>query len=158
MTEVALVRWPADHERASQLSTAGAPLLYLIGADDDPPDVEGCLADWVRLPGDSRDIDRRVAILEQRAGLHTAPPRLDENGLLHFRGRTVTLLPCEARVAAVLIERFGSIVSDDDLAAEAGTDDLTGVGRMSPLRTKLREAGLTLRRSRCRGYQLVSSR
>ena len=158
MAEVVLVRWPAEYERASQLLTAGAPLLYLIGGDDDPPDVEGCLADWVRLPGDSRDIDRRVAILEQRAALHTAPPRLDDNGLLHYRGRTVSLLPGEARLATVLIERFGSTVSDDDLAPRTGMDDTAGVGRISPFRTKLRDAGLTLRRSRCRGYQLVASR
>ena len=67
-------------------------MLYLVGADDDPPMPTTCLEDWVRLPGDDRDLHARVAVLELRAAAHDAPPRVDDHGRLHYRGRLLALL------------------------------------------------------------------
>ena len=88
-------------------------MLYLVRADDDPPIPTGCLEDWVRIPGDDRDLHARLAALELRAALHQAPPFVDDDDRLHYRGRIIPLTSNEARLAAVLAARFGAVVPDE---------------------------------------------
>ena len=66
MAEVVAIRWPEEHEEAAHLVSAGVAVLYLVRADDDPPIPSGCLEDWVRIPGDDRDLHARLAALELR--------------------------------------------------------------------------------------------
>jgi DNA-binding response OmpR family regulator len=134
-------------------------VLYLVGPDDDPPVPTTCLEDWVRVPGDDRDLNTRVDALKMRATAHDAPPRIDEQGRLHYRGRLLTLHPAEARLAGVLVERFGDVVADRELA-EVTTGSKDGAAgpslrsQMTQLRSHVRDVGLSLHRIRRRGYKL----
>jgi len=155
MHEVVAIRWPEEAEDAARLATAGVAVLYLVREADDPPIPTGCLEDWVRIPGDDRDVHARLAALERRAMLHHSPPFVDDDGRLHHRGSIVALNPKEARLAAAFSARFGTDVSDDALldavseGPEAPASSLRGeVGR---LRSRLREVNLAIHRTR-RGY------
>jgi hypothetical protein len=151
MAEVMLVRWPEDGNEGLRLASSGVAVLYLIHGDDDPPTPTTCLEDWVRLPGDERDLRARVAALELRSLEHNSPPRVDADGRLHYRGR-VTLLPTDnVELARVLTERFGDVVPDDDLPASARPALRP---TMTQLRAELRTIGLSLRRVRRTGYRL----
>jgi DNA-binding response OmpR family regulator len=160
MAEVVMVRWPQERAKASRLADAGIALLYLVTGDDDPPPIASCLADWVRIPGDERDLDARLAALERRATAHQAPPHVDAAGCLHYRGAVVHLLPHEARLAAVLCDRFGEDVADEALRDEgevtAGEAARTLRTEMTRLRTRLRPVGLSVHRIRGCGYRLQS--
>ncbi|MDQ6696475.1 MAG: helix-turn-helix domain-containing protein [Actinomycetota bacterium] len=158
VAEVVMLRWPEERVRAKELADAGVAVLYLLKEETDPPTPRSCLEDWVRMPGDERDLRARLAALELRAAAHQRPPFVDELGRLHHDGTLLALSPVEARLAAVLIERFGEVVADTVLAEHAGD------GRPPPstslradvarLRSTLRAANLGLRRVRGRGYLL----
>lgn len=160
MTEVMIIRWPDGEEDGARLSRAGVAVLYLVGPDDDPPTLTTCLEDWIRTPGDDRDLSARVAALEVRAMTHNLPPRVDDDGRLHYRGRLLALRPAEARLAARLAAQFGQAVPDSTL--EAVIVDLVEQGRTPPalrteisqLRSLLRPLDLVVRRVPRRGYVL----
>jgi hypothetical protein len=156
--EVRLVRWPEEGELGRGLAGAGDAVLYLVDGDGDPPAPGGCLEDWVRLPGDHRDVAARVAALELRALVHHAPPRVDEKGDLHYGGNVVPLPPGEARVARVLAVRFGEVVPDGDLVVALDAAD-PSLGRLvTRLRARLRTVNLFLFRRRRQGYVLRDAR
>ena len=160
MTEVVLIRWPEDEADGARLVRAGVAVLYLIGPEDDPPSPTTCLEDWMRVPGDDRDLSARVAALEARATLHHLPPRVDDQGRLHFRGRLLRLAPVDAQLARTLAEHFDQVVTDGDLVA--GLDELTDPDTppialrtgVAQLRAQLRPLGLMIRRVPRRGYVL----
>lgn len=158
MAEVVMVRWPDERAKASRLAEAGVALLYLVNGDDEPPPIATCLADWVRIPGDERDLGARLAALERRATAHQAPPYVYAAGCLHYRGAVVHLLPHEARLAAVLTDRFGEVVADEALRDQGevttGESARTLRTEMTHLRTRLRPIGLSVQRTRGRGYRL----
>ncbi len=60
MAEVVIVRWPEEGAEGARLAEEGVAVLYLVGANDDPPMPMTCLEDWVRLPGDDRDLHARA--------------------------------------------------------------------------------------------------
>ena len=159
MTEVVVVRWPEEGSDGARLAEDGVAVLYLVEADADPPMPTSCLEDWVRLPGDDRDVSARVAALELRAATHDAPPWVDEHGRLHYRGQLLALSPSEARLAEVLAEHFGDVVSDRALNAitlengDSGPQPALRV-QMSQLRSRIRDSGLLVHRIRRRGYRL----
>jgi DNA-binding response OmpR family regulator len=159
MAEVILVRWPEEGADGEQLAREGVAVLYLVGADGDPPIPTSRLEDWVRVPGDERDLHARVALLELRAAVHAAPPRVDGDGRVHYRGRALSLSGSVLRLATVLTERFGEVVTDRELNAAAfGTSTSSSTLRLqrqvAELRARLRGVGLVVRRVRRRGYQL----
>jgi hypothetical protein len=154
MAEVVLVRWPEDGPEGLRLASGGVAVLYLVAGDADPPRPTTCLEDWVRIPGDDRDLDARVAALELRAAAHQAPPRVDGQGRLHYRGELVALPEDEARLAAVLADRFGAAVPDALLAAESGLTGRPLRNPMTQLRSRLRDINLAVDRIRGRGYML----
>jgi DNA-binding response OmpR family regulator len=129
-------------------------VLNLVDGDGDPPAPGGCLEDWVRLPGDRRDVAARVAALAHRAITHRAPPRVDEAGELHYGGDVVPLPPGEARIARVLAVRFGEVVPDGDLAAALVAGDPSVRRLVTRLRARLRTVSLFLSRRRRQGYVL----
>jgi hypothetical protein len=151
MAEVMLVRWPEDGADGERLARNGVAVLYVLDGDHPPPAPTTCLEDWVRVPGDERDLRARVAALELRSLAHHAPPRVDGEGRLRYRGSILALAPGEVGPARVLTERFGDVVPDDDLAS-AGRDVLRLT--MARLRSKVRDIGLNLRRVRRQGYML----
>ena len=159
MADVVVVRWPEEREEAARLAESGAVLLYLVSADDDPPVPTNCLEDWVRVPGDERDLRARVAALEIRAAAHVGPPWVTDNGLLHYRGKSVHLSPVETQLAVALTEQFGAVVPDDVLVGRAsGADETSRTLRteITHLRSRLRQLDLIIRRVPNRGYQLQS--
>jgi two-component system, OmpR family, response regulator len=160
MADVVMVRWPEERAKASRLEDAGVAVLYLVTGDDEAPPVTSCLADWVRIPGDERDLDARLAALERRATAHQASPFVDTAGCLHYRGEQVHLVPLEAHLAAVLSDHFGDLVPDEALGEHGDTGpEATRSLRtdMTRLRTRLRPLGLSVHRVRGRGYRLQKS-
>ena len=160
MAEVVAIRWPEEREEATRLAAAGVAVLYLVDADDEPPVPTGCLEDWVRIPGEERDLRARLAALELRAELHHAPPYVDDDDRLHHGGSVVALSSIEARLAAVLTARLGSAVSDERLLEAAWNGGEMSAAslrvEMGRLRSRLRTLHLAIRRTR-HGYVLVSA-
>jgi DNA-binding response OmpR family regulator len=152
MGEVMLIRWPEDGDDGIRLANAGLAVLYLIDGDDEPPTPTTCLEDWVRIPGDERDLRARVSALEFRSLSHLGPPRVDDDGRLHHLGKTIPLAPEEADLARLLTQRFGELVPDEDF--ESGAGERTLRTQMTDLRARLRGVELSVRRVRRRGYLL----
>ena len=108
------MRWP-EEARLERLRAAGSPRLLLVGEDLAAPEPVDPLEDWIRLPAGEDDLRVRVATLATRAGGMTAAPAVDEDGLLRYRGRWVTLSPVERALAAALVDRYGAVVGRDTL-------------------------------------------
>ncbi len=160
MAEVVVIAWPEERAAAARVIAAGVPVLYLVRADDDLPIPTTCLEEWVRLPGDDRDMQARISALEMRAALHVAPPFVDNVGRLHRGGSVVALSAAEARLAEALTARFGAVVSDQELldAVSRGTaaPPISLRGEIRRLRSHVREVHLAIRREQ-RGYVLRST-
>ena len=122
MEQVSLVRWPAEDERREFLRSAGTPRLLLVEPDVGAPATLDPLEDWVRLPADEAEVGARLATLAARAGPTRPAPDVDDDGLLRHRDRWVALSPVEQALVAVLIERFGAVVSRDTLSRRAWPD------------------------------------
>jgi len=157
--DVALVRWPGESERRDDLRRAARPRLLLIERDGAPPDVEDCLEDWIRVPAIEADVAARFAALSFRAGAHVADvPALDRDGLLRFRAGWVSLPPVEARLTAVLVERFGAVVGRDAMARAGWPESAPGRNALDVhvlrLRRRLSSVGLSIKTVRSRGYLL----
>ena len=154
-----MVRWPLEQEMRSSLASEGRPRLLLL-EDGPPPVVTDPLEDWIRLPADDSEMWARVESLRQR---WEAPrkPRLDENGVLTWGDRWVALSPIEARLTAVMLEKFSSMVSPHSLVvATKGTDDVRRNSldvQLHRLRRRLAPIGLVIRTVRKRGYVLEAS-
>jgi DNA-binding response OmpR family regulator len=129
----------------------------LLLEDGPPPVVTDPLEDWIRLPADDSEMWARLESLRQR---WEAPrkPKLDGDGVLTWADGWVALSPIEARLAAVLIEKFSSMVSNHSLVLATRTSD--DVRRNSldvqlhRLRRRLAPVGLVIRTVRKRGYVL----
>jgi DNA-binding response OmpR family regulator len=158
VAEVVLVRWPEEADDGARLAEQGAAVLYLVDPDKDPPVPTTCLEDWVRMPGDERDLRARVAVLELRASAHESMPRVDSEGRVHHRGRVVALGGPQVGLVRLLIEHFGELVTDRELV-EAVDDNPDRDGfrlqlEIARVRARVRDAGLVVKRIRRRGYQL----
>jgi hypothetical protein len=150
-----LVRWPEDATEGHELARSGAAVLYLVNGDDAPPTPAGCLEDWIRIPGDDRDLGARLAALELRASSHDAGPRVDEHGRLRYQGRQTPLPPDVVELVRVLADQFGCLVPDHALvAALGGTTTPSLRTQMTQLRARVRVLDLTLRRVPRKGYLL----
>ena len=153
MADVILVRWPEEREDAARLVESGAAVLYLVDPDAEPPEPTSCLEDWVRMPGDDRDLRARVVALETRAASHRMPPTIDGAGRLRYHGKLLPLSAEESTLARVLAASFGAVVPDAELAAALG--DVAGLrNHMTQLRSRLRPADLQVNRVRRQGYAL----
>lgn len=159
--DVVLVRWPEEAARLSELQDSATPRLLLVGPDADPPDSVDPLEDWIRLPADDRDVRARVATLEARAEHTSAQPFIDQDGLLWFRERWVSLSPVERELAAALAERFGAVVGRDVLARRAWPEGAPTRNALDVhilrLRRRIASVGLELRTVRSRGYLLQTT-
>ncbi len=157
LVDVALVPWPADADRLAELREAGLPRLLLVPADLDPPIGDDILEDWVRTPADPRDVQARVGTLRRRAS-RTLTPHLDENGRLHVGPSWVALSPIECRLVAVMLERFGSVVSRATLTRAGWPNGEPSRNQLDVhvlrLRRRLDPLGLVVRTVRARGYTL----
>lgn len=160
--EVVLVRWPAEAPRRARLVADGVPRLLLLEESAPAPDPPDCLEDWVRVPVEDRDLQARIAGLEIRAAHHVVvAPLLDDDGVLRVGDSWVPLPPVESRLAAILLERMGVVVSREALAEAGWPDGAPGRNALDVhvlrLRRRLASVGLCISTVRSRGYLLERS-
>ena len=158
-----LVRWPVETPRRTALIERNVPRLLLVEDGVEPPAPEDCLEDWVRVPAPEHDVRARVAGLEARSRfLSPTTPALDSYGVLRLGDRWVSLPPVEARLTQALLDRFGAVVSRENLARAGWPDGAPGRNALDVhvlrLRRRLDGVGLAIRTVRSRGYLLEAGR
>jgi DNA-binding response OmpR family regulator len=125
-----------------------------------PPELDSCLADWIRLPADDIDVRARLTALAARAVQHPTVPLLDEYGEVSYGGQRVFLSPTDHRLAELLIGSFDRGVPDQELLERIreGEEDASKVRvYVSRLRKRIRPLGLEITSIRGYGYRLHSS-
>lgn len=153
---VELVRWPSEARRRDELAAACIPRLLLVSADAAPPRELLGVEDWIRVPADERDLFVRIARLDARHRLDTAPrPVLDEL-VLRNEDRSVVLSPLEAAIVQPLLEQFGELVLRDAIIAAAWGDGIERSlsSHIRDLRVRLATVDLQLLTIRSRGFVL----
>ncbi len=158
--DVVLLRWPLEYGRRDELRRAGCPRLLLVEDGAPPPVTTEDLEDWIRFPADEVDLRARVEGLQRRVvGLAPPVPELDDDGVLRAGDRWVSLPPVEARLTAALLDRYGAVVSRENLS-KAGWPASGAPGRNAldvhvlRLRRRLAPLELAIRTVRSRGYLL----
>jgi hypothetical protein len=157
--DVVLLRWPLERERRERLVQEGRPRLLLVEHGDAPPVPADCLEDWIRVPAEESDVRVRVEGLARRYLGHQADvPELDCDGVLRLGGAWVSLPPVEARLMGALVERFGAVVSREQLGSAGWPHGVPGRNALDVhvlrLRRRIAPLGLAIRTVRCRGYLL----
>ena len=157
--DITLIRWPAEADRLPELRGARVPRLLLVDEGAPPPVVADEYEDWIRVPAPEEDLRARVEGLSRRAAAAgEGAPEIDEYGVVRFNGAHTAVPPVEARLAELLIDRFGAVVGRPELS-EAGwpgghaSRNALDV-HVLRLRRRLAEAGLSIRTVRARGYLL----
>src|SRR5438552_18552908 len=113
--DVVVVRWPEQRADAERLARLERPRLLLVEPGVPPPQLDGCLADWIRLPADDIDVRARLSALSARARQHPSVPVLDGYGELASRGRRVYLSPTDQRLISILVDSFDKGVPEREL-------------------------------------------
>lgn len=157
-SDVVILRWPDDAADLAALRARGVPRLFLVNAEDDPPQDADPATDWIRMPASDRDLFARIRILEQRAADGAPPPSLPGDGRLLWRGRWIAISPTVERVLAPLVEDYGRVVPASALCAaawqDAGGRENALRQHLSRLRPLLEDLGLEVRALRDHGYVL----
>ncbi len=152
---VTVVDWPRERHVVEHLASLGLPRLLLVAEGAEPPYVDVLLADWLRLPAEERDL-ASPAGRTAPAGGAGGDPRIRWRRSPLVPGGLGPLSPIEYTVATVLVERFGRLVSDDDLAARAWTGSPPGGAalrvHLTRLRRRIEPIGLEIRTVRSRGH------
>lgn len=157
--DITLIRWPAEAARLPELRDSELPRLLLVDEDADPPLVIDELEDWIRVPAPEQDLRARVESLSRRAtSAGRCLPEIDEHGVVRYRSGHTAVPPVEARLAEVLIDHFGAVVSRDALSEAGWPGGHANRNALDVhvlrLRRRLAEAGLAIRTVRSRGYLL----
>jgi hypothetical protein len=154
---VLLVRWPRELAALERARRCEVPRLLLVEESAPPPSLEDELEDWVRLPAPRADVQARIDALARRTGRRRRP-ELDDDGVLHLGDAWVSIPPVEARMVALLVERFGGVVPGDALAKAGWPEGLPNRNVLDVhvlrLRRRLQSVGLALHNVRRRGYVL----
>ena len=158
--DVALIQWPSDEGLRQEMAETRQPRLLLVDSDAEPPDCVDVLEDWVRLPVSRVDRNARIRTLESRVEGSTPPiPALNGSGTLEYRGARTQLSAIQADLVGLMLERFGAVVSREELALVAWPDADTSANNldvtMGRLRKQLVPVGLRVRTVRSRGYLLT---
>ncbi len=111
------------------------------------------------MPSSEEDLRSRVEGLRRRVEGRTAPlPDLDGDGVLRVGTRWVSLPPVEARLMGALLDRYGAVVSRDQLARSGWPSGAPGRNaldvHMLRLRRRVGPLELAIRTVRSRGYLL----
>ena len=155
--DITLIRWPAEAARLPELRDAEMPRLLLVDDDVAPPLVDDELEDWIRVPAPEQDLRARVEGLSRRASrAERCVPEIDEHGVLRFGSAHTAVPPVEARLAEVLVERFGAVVSREELTEAGWPGGCSNRNALDVhvlrLRRRLDEAGLAIRTIRSVSY------
>jgi hypothetical protein len=157
--DVVLLRWPLEQDRRELLAAQGRPRVLLVEGGGPAPAVADCLEDWIRLPASDADIDARARAVAERALTHLpVRPELDPDGVLRCGAEWVSLPPVEARLMTALLDRFGAVVSRDQLARAGWPKGAPGRNaldvHMLRLRRRIAPLSLVIKTVRSRGYLL----
>lgn len=114
------------------------------------------------MPAPEADVAARVMGLQQRCAVHgSGAPTIDANGIVRHGGKWVAMSPVESRLAQVLIERPGVVVSREALAKAAWPGEIPGRNVLDVhvlrLRRRLSVVGVVIRTVRARGYVLEAA-
>ena len=153
--DVVILHWPDQADRVYELERLGIPRLLIVEPEAAPPPSTSCLEDWLRLPVDDASLRARLIALAAHARRHPMVPALDEHGRLSHRGETVFLSVTDQRIAEVLVEQFGQVVSEDLLLERAqpeSRNDQTLRVNVSRLRRRIAPLGLAITCVRGHGY------
>jgi hypothetical protein len=159
--EVPVVRWPGGAAVRERLARAGTPCLLVVAPTERAPAQWSDIEDWVRESAPRAEFVTRAVTVARRADL-LQRPRLDHTRVVRFRNRSVVVPETQARLVALLVERFGETVADAEIRA------LSEVGGVSShneavktalrrLKDTLAPLGLHLARVRAAGYLLDRS-
>lgn len=158
---VVVLRWPSQATEARRLGRLGVPRLLLVEDGVEPPDVGDDLEAWLRMPADDGELGRRLRWMAGRTRMPRDPVTMDDYGRLLVGTLWVALSASQARIAAVLVARFGEVVTEKCLI-EAGwldhpvtTNNLRG--QISRLRKRLLTVGLVLQTVRGQGVVMQRS-
>jgi hypothetical protein len=155
--DVVILHWPAQSDRIEGLERLGVPRLLLVEPNSPPPPSTSCIEDWMRLPVDDASLRARLVALAAHAQRHPIVPTLDEHGQLSHRGEAVFLSVTDQRIAEVLVENFGQVVSEESLLDRTrsdGRNDQTLRVNVSRLRRRIAPLGLVITCVRGHGYVL----
>jgi len=157
--DVVLLRWPLEQERRERLEAEGRLRLLLVEGGEPAPLSNDCLEDWIRVPADEADVRARIDALGVRFSAHRSEsPLLDRDGLLRFSGAWVSLPPVEARLMGALIERYGAVVSREQLSRSGWPKGAPGRNALDVhvlrLRRRIAPLALSIKTVRSRGYLL----
>jgi two-component system OmpR family response regulator len=158
VADVAVVRWPEERAEVERLARLHLPRLLLVAESADPPEESDVLQDWVRLPGDERDVLARLTALRGRASRMSRPPSVDDHGRLHFRSAWAQLSPINGRLGRALSDAFNSVVAEDELRARGWPADQPSSNalrvHLHRLRRRVRPLGLEVLAVRGEGWVL----
>ncbi len=119
------------------------------------PSAHDPLEDWTWSTASDAEIKARQATLALRA-TDSSKADLDADGVLRFGSAWTTLPPVEARLCRALVDRFGSVVSREEVTSAGWPDGAPGRNaldvHMLRLRRRVQAVGLTVRTVRSRGY------
>jgi hypothetical protein len=157
--DVTVVRWPREADLRERLAGQDRARLLVVDDGSPPPHVTDLLEDWVWTSADQSETRARMETLAHRASsTKRDPPTLDDDGVLRHRGLWVSLPPVEGRLARVLIDRLGAVVSRDALTRAGWPDGAPGRNALDVhvlrLRRRLAVVELAIRTVRSRGYLL----
>jgi DNA-binding response OmpR family regulator len=155
-----VVRWPEQRADAERLARLDRPHLLLVEPGVEPPQLDSCLCDWIRLPAADIDLRARLAGLAARAEQHPGVPILDEFGECSYGGKRVFLAPSDLKLAELLVASFDRGVPDRQIFEKLldGDGDPSKIrAYVSRLRKRIRPLGLEVTCIRGFGYRLHSS-
>ena len=155
--DVVVLRWPEQQDDARRMDALSRPYLLLVEPDAQPPGLQGCTSDWIRLPADDADVRARLTTLAARAERHPTGPSMQGLGELSHHGQRVFLSPLDERIAAALVERFDQAVSESEIFARVWDSDGDRSRirvHVSRLRKRIAPLGLEITAIRGFGYRL----
>jgi hypothetical protein len=156
--EIPVVRWPEGAATRERLAQAGTPCLLVVGVAHRAPACWSECEDWVRETAPRAEFVTRAVTVARRADL-LRRPRLDHARVVRFRDRTVVVPETQAALVALLVQRFGETVGDDEIRAlcdigGVSTHDEAVKTALRRLKDTLAPLGLHLARVRAAGYLL----
>jgi hypothetical protein len=159
---ISLLRWPHQEAERHRLVARGEPRILLISQYATPPGLLDDLELWILEGADPTEILAAMNELRRRFRELQARPTLDDDGLLWFNGRWVSVPDTQLAVAKVLVHNVDRLVPTDDLRAtyQAGggsRSDSSFRTAIHRLGHRVTQVGLKLHVIRRRGAMLATT-